>query len=337
MTSGENSSRNKDCHHTRYRLPIGGFNLSPLILFLCGLCVLLFLTVILQAHRWHRQQRRIISLHDDLERVLAGAHLSLFQSEEDALAHLSCSLTKAVARLAAGERAANEAHRQLADNLADISHQLKTPLTGLRLLLDVFLECDEPNQDIIDNLYLNLDHLEKIVACLLTLARIDAGTLPIKQECVHSERVLEEALSMLDSLFTERKQKYQVTGPPLFWQGDVFWCSEIFINILKNASDHSPIGSVIRIHLEATPLFNTITVQDAGPGIATTDIAHIFKRFYKGQGASKDSIGIGLALARELAIRQGGSLRAFNSNNVGAVFQLDFPPMSSDCHLSLLS
>lgn len=295
--------------------------MSPVLAFLLGACAMLGLALIREQRRRQREQATLRLFAEDFRNALAGQRGDLFRTEETALAALADELTKGVEALARQEERTAQAKSRLAKGMADLAHQLKTPIASLRLLSEL-----RPADDIALAESRQLDRLETLVQGLLTLARVDAGTLPLQITRLNGADIAEDAIHALTPLLQDRQQEIRChVDMNLTWQGDARWSTEILINLLKNASDATPIGGTVHLTgKNAAPLYIAWLIKDEGPGIAPEDQGHLFERFYRGKHAREDGVGIGLSLARELAIYQGGSLDAANDPHGGAVFTLRF-------------
>ena len=167
--------------------------------------------------------------------------------------------------------------------------------------------------------------MEYLVAGLLTLSRLDAGTLELEQESLDAASVMIQASEPLEPQIKERNQTLDLQmQPECVFCGDRHWTAEIFSNLIKNCSEHAGNGGRITIKYHQNPLYTEILVADNGPGFDREDLPLLFQRFYRGSNACKDSIGIGLALSKALVERQNGTLRAENAANGGACFTARF-------------
>lgn len=292
----------------------------------------------------YRELRRLASR---LDAVLAGEReLAFSQMEEGELAVLASELDKMVARLTRTAEDLARERQSLADALADISHQLKTPLTSLALTTELVRKelarhGDAP--ELVERLR-RIEALEmrveELVSVLLRLARLDAGALDFAQATVSVDELVERAASPLAiaydladvALGTELE-------PGASFTGDLAWTAEALGNVLKNCLEHTPAGGHVTVRAVEDILACRISVEDTGPGIAEEDLPHIFERFYRGgrgageNGASSEvnpaGVGIGLSLARALVSAQGGTLTAENARDdagrvTGARFTFTF-------------
>lgn len=268
-----------------------------------------------------RSRRRIAELTDYLERVNTGADGTLIQMKEDAFSHLQDELYKTVTTLYRTRDAAVKAKANYAENLANIAHQLKTPITASFLSLQM-MENENPNR-YGKQIERQLERLNRLEESLLTLARIDAGTLSLERSPVDVYTALCLAAENLNDLLTKKNISVSIpeNGCAAF-DGDLEWTMEAIMNLMKNCMEHSPEGGTIHCDYSQNPLYAEILIWDDGEGFAAEDIPHLFERFYRGKGAAGDGIGIGLALARSIFGLQNGNITARNLAEGGACFEI---------------
>ena len=268
-----------------------------------------------------KNRNRIAGLTAYLEQVNTGAGGTLVQTQEDEYSHLQDELYKTVTSLYQTREAAVAAKKHFAENLANIAHQLKTPITAAFLSLQL-MEKEIPGA-YAEQVKQQLKRLHRLEGSLLTLSQIDAGTLPLKREKVDLYMVLNLAADNLNDLL--RKNHITVEIPEngcIEFLGDLEWTMEALINLIKNCMEHSKPGGVVHCGYSGNPLYVEIQVWDDGAGFDTEDLPHLFDRFYRGRCAVGDGIGIGLALARSIFELQNGTITACNLQNGGACFEI---------------
>lgn len=215
----------------------------------------------------------------------------------------------------------------LSDSIADISHQLKTPLTSLSVMTDLLMDDPPPEmrREFLNRIRAQLDRLEWLVASLLKLAKLDAGTVQMKQQPVQVNHLVQRTLDTLRMPLEDKQHLVELDGEPgVEFAGDLEWTTEALINILKNCIEHTPPQGRIRIAWETNPIYTRIQVADNGIGIESKDLPYIFQRFYKGSHAGDDSIGIGLAMAQTIVKQQNGEITASSEPGVGTTFTITF-------------
>ena len=283
-------------------------------------CVLFLITLIF----WHRKDiSRIQSLTTYLEKVNAGDNDVLFQVGEDDFSKLQDEIYKTVTMLYQTRDTAIKAKNNFADNLYNIAHQIKTPITSISLSVQIMR--DNPSPEYLDQIQRQLSQLAHLEEALLLLSRIDAGTLPLEIRTVDVYTVLMLAADNLQELLA--KSNVFVDIPEMgemTIQADLDWTLEAIINLLKNCMEHTPSGGIIHCSYEQNPIYIQIQIWDTGAGFAKEDIPHLFERFYRGQNATHGGIGIGLSLSKAIIESQNGAISAKNHTDGGACFEIRF-------------
>lgn len=286
------------------------------ILFLCTACVFLFSS----AYGEKRNRKRIAELTDYLERVNTNADGTILQTREDAFSHLQDELYKTVTSLYQTRENAVAAKKRFAENLANIAHQLKTPITGASLSLQLLASVPDAHTE---QMKKHLQRLTLLEEALLTLSRIDAGTLPLSRTEVDIYTALCLAAENLETLLQKNQISVEIPdkGCVVFF-GDMEWTMEALMNLMKNCMEYARPGSVVHCGYSENPLYAEISIWDEGPGFDPEDLPHLFERFYRGRHAAGNGIGIGLALARSIFELQNGTLSARNLPEGGACFEI---------------
>ena len=302
-----------------------GASLSPqagVLVLLCGLGAI-GVHLAVEGYRY----RRLRQLSHDLDQLLvSGEPLPIHAYSEGELSILANQIQKMTLRLTESAKAVKEEKANLANSLADISHQLRTPLTAMSLtaamLHDAALPADK-RVELSRELSRLLNRTQWLVESLLKLSRLDAGTVKLAADTVAVRPLILRAAAPLAIAMDLRSQRLDIRCGTESFTGDLTWTAEALGNILKNCMEHTPEGGCITVTALETALFTQITVEDTGPGFAGQDIPHLFERFYKGSNASENSYGIGLALARTVITAQNGTVQAMNGA-AGARFVIKF-------------
>jgi len=275
-----------------------------------------------------KQYGQIRALTRYAARISAGDYsLDIRDNREGDLSILKNEICKITTLLREQAEALQREKALLADALADISHQLKTPLTSLSVLNDLLSENpdEEKRALFLERMRAQLKRIEWLVSSLLKLSRLDAGAVAMKREKVLAGALVEKALATLAIPLEVKMLQVSVEGDEeAGFTGDFEWSCEALINVIKNCIEHTPEGGQLRISFAQNPLYTEIAVADSGPGIAPEDLPHIFNRFYKGKNAAADQVGIGLAMARAIVEKQGGDISVKSEPGSGAEFTIKF-------------
>lgn len=293
-------------------------------------CILLLFSVLTLTVSmiYRRQQRQYVArLCDDVDRILRGAeHVTLNTFEEGELSILASEIQKMTVRLREQNTALQHEQQFMKESLEDISHQLRTPLTSMMLVVGILRKPDLSRQQQTENLqelFTLLSRMQWLIETLLTLSRLDAGAVRFQTETIDCRTLIREAFAPI-SIALELKDitvQIETEGEPQF-QGDFQYCTEGLSNLLKNCMEHTPPGGTITVKATENAIYTGILITDSGSGIAEADLPHLFERFYRGSDFAKNGYGIGLAFARKVFTAQHGSLQAGNAKPHGAQFDL---------------
>ncbi len=292
-----------------------------------------------------RRYRALANMAANLDRVLAGERdIRLRDMSEGELAILSSEIDKVIARLNLTVDELQAEKLALSDALADISHQLKTPLTSIAISTELIrdrLSARGDSEDLVERLRLIQTlqaRVEDLVSALLKLARIDDGVIKLVCGDVDARELVRKSFEPLAIAFDIADVRFSAdVQDGASYEGDLTWSVEALENILKNCMEHTPAGGCVSVRVTEDVLACRIRIEDTGPGIAESDLPHIFERFYRGSRDANATpsevnpagVGIGLALSKSLVTAQGGTLTAENlrdenGNITGAAFNLVF-------------
>jgi signal transduction histidine kinase len=269
---------------------------------------------------------QVAGLSAYLRQIEAGDYaLDVRDNGEGSFSRLKNDLYKVTVRLREQAELLQRDKTALSNLIADISHQIKTPLTSLGVLVDLLAE-DPPEEDrraFVERLRAQLGRIQWLVAALLKLARLDAGTAAFKSEPVALCELVRRALEPLQIPLEIKKQRLEVHGDDgASFTGDLNWSAEALTNVVKNCVEHTPEGGKIEIAYAANALYAEITVSDDSEGIAGADLPNIFNRFYRGANAGEKGVGIGLALAKAIFNAQGGDIAVHSQRGAGTSFDI---------------
>ena len=273
--------------------------------------------------------KSIAQISDQIDIVLHNAeHLYIGESDEGELSILQSEITKMTLRIREQNAALKKEKEHLADSLADIAHQLRTPLTSVNLILSLLENNPDENERKAliretKELFVQMDWL---LTSLLKLSRLDAGIVVFKGEGIDVNTLISAVLHKFLIPMELHDIALQIDVPKgIIIQGDFGWLSEAIQNIIKNCIESAGDNGKIEIVCTDNQLFTEIAIHDSGAGFEKGDLPCLFDRFYRGKNSSATGYGIGLALCKMIITRQGGTITAKNHPQGGAIFDLRFP------------
>ena len=275
---------------------------------------------------WMRRGKKLNELGNYVDRVSHGNYeLDLQKNMEDELSGLRNELYKLTVLYKEQAENAQAGKAALADSVANISHQLKTPLTSAVILTDNLLESPEMEPKVrtkfLREISRQLVGMKWLVVTMLKLSRLDAGVVELQKEKVSLNKIAEEAMQNLEMMAQWKEIKFETKLSEITVSGDEKWLSEALQNIVKNAIEHSPQGGLIEIAALENEVYSEISVLDHGEGISDLDQKHLFERFYKASKVENENVGIGLALAKEIVEKTNGSITVRSDAN-GTCFMI---------------
>ena len=295
---------------------------ASLITFLLG-CAM---TALIACYTKKRYED-IAELDSYLVRVLAGGEApDINEQEEGELSILRNNIYKATTTLNIQKDLLAGDKKALSDALADISHQLKTPLTSMMVMNDLLGSEEDPEKraEFLSVQSDQLDRMNWLVQTLLKLSKIDAGTIVMKPGEIGAESLITDILKPFEVQMDIKGIMCELSSDEITFKCDRNWTIEAVQNIVKNCIEHMDEGGRLSLSAEETNLYSQIIIRDTGSGIAEEDIPHIFERFYKGKNAGKDSVGIGLALAKSVMEGQHGDILVSSKEGEGTEFKVRF-------------
>ncbi|MDK2564171.1 HAMP domain-containing sensor histidine kinase [Romboutsia sedimentorum] len=273
------------------------------------------------------KRKRIDDLAKYLYDINEGIYRMKAQNKEDDFSILEDELYKIVMMLRERSEKEREEKENLCNNLADISHQLKTPLTSMSLMVELLEDSNIDGDEAlyIGSISLQIERLNYLVSSLLVLSKIDADAMTLEHKPINIYELICVSVEPLHLMIDRKQQQLLIKdNSDLFFNGDFHWTSEAILNIVKNCSEHTPNGGKISIDYKQNPICTQIIIEDNGKGFDKKDIPKLFTRFYKGANSSKDSVGIGLALSMSIIKKQNGEIIALNKETGGAKFIIKF-------------
>lgn len=265
----------------------------------------------------------------EIDRILHGEEqLELGSYREGDLSILRDEVYKMTVRLREQAERLKSEKVYLADALADISHQIRTPLTSLNLMVSRLQQPDmddRKRRQLLMEMKRLLGQVEWLVESLLKMSKLDADSVPFSKEYIPMGEFLQKAAQTLEIPMELKNQELKLeVEKNCGFTGDYAWTMEAVTNVWKNCMEYTPEGGKLYVTAKENPLFTELVIQDSGPGISEEDMPHLFERFYRGKQAGKNSFGIGLALSRAILSKENGVIKAENVKEGGSRFVIRF-------------
>ena len=308
-----------------------------ILVFLAGSILFLF-----SFWYWHRKSdARIQALTKYLERINTGVQGLVFESSDDEFSKLQDEIYKTVTELYQTKEEALSARNNFAENLSNIAHQLKTPITSISLTIQMAkehlgdtcaAETPQGHTSMACKMYANIKDIERQInrlthleEALLLLSRIDAGTLVFDRKPTDVFTILSLASDNLYELFMQKGVLIDIPEmDEMNINVDLNWTMEAVMNLMKNCMEATETGTAVHCSYEKNPLYVQMRIWDEGEGFTKEDLTHLFERFYRGEKTKNTGIGIGLSLSKAIIEMQNGIIRAFNLPKGGACFEIRF-------------
>lgn len=253
--------------------------------------------------------------------------LDIRSYDEGDISNLKNDLYKMTIKLKEQSELSTKDKMYLQDMLSNISHQLKTPLTGMYVINELLYEKNmslEKERELLSKNKRELERIEWLIVSLLKVSRIDSGTLKFSHDKIRVIDIIDKAIEPLKiSLELKSIKLNKDVDNDIYIYGDLEWCSEAILNIIKNAIEHTNKNGVIDIEVLDNPIYTLVSIKDNGCGISSEDLPHIFERFYKGKH-NKDSIGIGLNLSKTIINNMNGEILVNSTLGKETVFDIKF-------------
>lgn len=299
--------------------------IEPVCAIICLISGILITAVFVRYTK--SRYKELEELNNYLSLVCSGNFdLDISDNTEGELSILKNNLFKIITLLKTQNEELEKDKVYLVDLLADISHQLKTPLTSMMVMTDL-LKDEEKNQrqsEFIDIIESQLDKMKWLITNLLKLSKLDAGTSDFKNEKFASKDLLQKSIKPFLISLDLKGITLKNTAKDFTINGDINWTIEGFENIIKNCIEHTDKNGILSIKSKHTSIYNAIIISDNGCGIAKEDLPHIFERFYHGKNSSSDSVGIGLALAKTVLEKEHGTIDVQSEEGKGTEFEIRF-------------
>lgn len=286
------------------------------------------ITIIITWYHLYKKNKKIKNLSTYMNNILNNNYsLDIRDYEEGNLSNLKNDIYKMTVKLKEQSDSSQKEKKYLEEVLSDISHQLKTPLTSMYVINDVLLSDkkidDSKKQEFLIKNRKELERIEWLVTSLLKMSRLDSGSEKIIPKETKLDDLIRKTVTPLE-IPIELKNQHLILDydKNIKLNIDLNWTTEALINILKNAHEHTKENDTIQIKVKDTVIYTEIEIIDTGEGISTTDLPHIFERFYKGK-TNKESIGIGLNMAKKIINLEKGDIKVISNSN-GTTFNIKF-------------
>ena len=297
-----------------------------ILLFVYLIICLVYLTIIINNDK--RKEKEINEVIKIIEEINNKNYsFKMKDINEEDLSLLKNEIYKTTIMLNEISEISKKDKKELEESLEDISHQLKTPLTSILIMIDTLLDDEDMDQntreDFLRNMKREVMNINFLVKSILKLSRLDTNTVKFISKKESVKEIVKEAILNVSLLSDLKNVKIETNLSDSFINCDYKWQIEALTNILKNSVEHSYENNKVLIESNENNAYVKITIKDFGTGIAKEDINHIFERFYKGKDSDYDSIGIGLALSKSIIEKQNGKINVESSDN-GTTFTIKY-------------
>ena len=293
-----------------------------------GVSVILLLIIV--NIYYHSKNKKIQEIIKYIEAINNKNYdLKIAENIEEDLSNFRNELYKIAVMLKEQASQSINDKKALQTSLEDISHQLKTPLTSISIMLDNIRE--NPNmdehtrQEFIYEISRQINWINWLVISLLKLSKLDSNTAVFVQKEIKVEDLINNVVKNLAIPIDIKQQNVIVNGSSdVMFVGDYNWQLEALTNIVKNCIEHTVENKNIYINWEENNFYTKIAIKDEGVGIDKKDVKHIFERFYKGKNSSENSVGIGLALAKSIIEKDNGYIICASELGRGTTFEIKY-------------
>ena len=297
------------------------------LLILVVVILIIYLFFIINKSKRNKKINKIIELISSINR--RNFDIDIEEYTEDELSGLKQEIYKTSLMLRSEADNQLKDKLNLKDSLSDISHQLKTPLTSITIMIDNILDNDDidtkTRRKFLINIKREIININFLVQNLLKLSKFDANVIKFNKEDVLIKNIVDEAIKKVSALSELKGISIKVSGDKnATINCDFMWEVEAISNIIKNSIEHIGNDGFVEINYTKNKAYSRILIRDNGVGIDSEDLPHIFDRFYKGKNTNRDSVGIGLALSKSIIEKDNGSISVKSTPNIGTIFTIKF-------------
>ncbi len=297
------------------------------LLVLVVIILVIYLFFIINKFKRTKKINKIIELISKINR--RNFAIDVEDYTEDELSALKQEIYKTSLMLRSEADNSLKDKLNLKDSLSDISHQLKTPLTSITIMIDNILDNEEMDiktrRKFLINIKREIININFLVQNLLKISKFDANVIKFNKEEVFIKDIVNEAIKKVSALSELKGISIKVSGDKnATIICDFMWEVEAISNIIKNSIEHINSDGFVEINYTKNKVYSRILIRDNGIGIDSDDLPYIFDRFYKGKNTNRDSVGIGLALSKSIIEKDNGSVSVKSTPNIGTIFTIKF-------------
>lgn len=297
------------------------------LLVLVVIILVIYLFFIINKFKRTKKINKIIELISKINR--RNFAIDIEDYTEDELSALKQEIYKTSLMLRSEADNSLKDKLNLKDSLSDISHQLKTPLTSITIMIDNILDNEEMDsktrRKFLINIKREIININFLVQNLLKISKFDANVIKFNKEEVFIKDIVNEAIKKVSALSELKGISIKVSGDKnATINCDFMWEVEAISNIIKNSIEHINSDGFVEINYTKNKVYSRILIRDNGIGIDSDDLPYIFDRFYKGKNTNRDSVGIGLALSKSIIEKDNGSVSVKSTPNIGTIFTIKF-------------
>ena len=287
--------------------------------FLIGLLALI-IGIILYKYVVLRSEMSELSAY--IDKALDG-NLEITEFDEKELSKIKSKLIKFLYASQVKEAKINTEKSKTKDLIAGISHQTKTPITNLSLYISL-LE-DDPKDEYLEIIKYELNKLEFLIQNLVKSSRLESDIISLQKHQANLKDLIKDVLKEFKVKLDEKDIRIDLKDEDVLFTLDERWLKEAIHNLVDNAIKYSPKGSTINISIYKSYLNYNLDIENVCTDLSEETLPKIFERFYRGKNSvSKDGLGLGLYIAREIIEKHGGNIRvSLDENRIK--FSVDFP------------